>query len=106
MAVITNYVCDVSGVSSNDKEDFIQVEIYPKEFAKYQHNSTGYKEISQPNITKLISKKVAQNLGLWAPKVPDPEDSIRPEVSFEGKLKVLLRDYIKEVAQEVVDENQ
>ena len=88
MAVITTYVCDVSGKQGN-KEDFVDVQI--KAFP-----STGYNSYNCVIINKLIHKDVAYKLGM----VKGPSEVQQPEPTLESKLMILLKDYITELAYE------
>lgn len=101
MAVVTTYVCDVSGVSGTDKSDFVTVEI-----KSYQHfpssGGTSYGSQCAVSVAKLVTKDVATKLGLTQPpKVK--EEPAQPQVTFESSLTVLLTDYIKGLVYEEVE---
>ena len=87
MAVITTYVCDVSGVSSNDKKAFIEVSINTTDEAA---SSCG---LRSHQTKRLVHRDVATRLHIInlqkdvAEKLPEP--------TFENKLGVLLRAYIE-----------
>lgn len=99
MPTITTYVCDLSGFSSTDRSLFATIEIK----SEFVFVFGGYSQTKKE--ARLVHIEVAKRLGLtFPPKVPEANPV--PEVSFEGQLKALLRDWVAEIAQEVVDENQ
>jgi hypothetical protein len=100
MAIVTTYVCDVSGKASQDKVDFVEVTISAHEF--YYLGSAPYiKNDTKKAQTKFIHKDVAGKLALLNPaKGADAQ----PEPTFESKLATLLKDYIEEIAYEAGDE--
>ncbi len=94
MAIVTTYVCDVSGKQGTNKEEFVSVRIASTTFDKQGSNS--YKGVE---VTKLISKEVALKFSLIAvPKTDTPT----PEVTFESKLSTLLTDYISNLVYDEV----
>lgn len=104
MAIITTYVCDVSGKSSQELSDFVTITVNGK------HREKGHiYDTVMPGITKFVNKEVAAKLGFVC--IPVQADAaakavIAEEVakaSFEGQLKALLHPWIMEIAQGVVD---
>lgn len=87
MAVITTYVCDVSGKQGN-QEDFFEVKVTATPSGK-----SGY--YSQCSLLKLVHKDIAEKLHLVVVKENPP-----PELTLESKLMVLLKDYIADIAYE------
>lgn len=90
MAVVTTYVCDVSGVSGQDKKDFIEVRI---------DADLGKPSYDRVTITKLIHRDVALKLNLVKPQ---KDEVAQPEVTFESKLTTLLTDYIGDLVYDAV----
>lgn len=90
MAIVTTYVCDVSGKSSNTDTDFVKVMISSKILTGISYSNRS------KNIDKLVHIDIAEKLGLLqeVPQVP-----VQPEVTMEGKLKALLEDYVGELVQ-------
>jgi hypothetical protein len=90
MAIITTYVCDVSGVQGQSV-DFVKVSITVN---KALH--TG--DFLCKSVTeKLIHKDVALKLNLiWAKK----DEPHTPEPTLESKLMVLLKDFVTDIAYE------
>jgi hypothetical protein len=88
MAIITTYVCDVSGVTGA-KEDFVDVQIR----ANKTYGGNSYDTVI---INKVIHKDVALKLNL----VKDKVELQQPEPTFESKLGVLLREFVEEIAYE------
>lgn len=100
MPQIITYVCDISGKSSTVAADFAEVKVssqyYETEGARYK---TGH------SIEKLVHKEVLAKLGLTLPKpsTEAEEAAAAPAVSFEAQLKSVLRPWVEEIAQEIVD---
>lgn len=103
MAVITTYVCDITGHSSQDKSDFVEVTITSKSYSKPTTSSTygvdkdGYTWAAGKAVTKFISKEAAVKLHLGA-YLPKPEENPNPVPSFESQIATLIRDYVTEIA--------
>lgn len=93
MAVVTTYVCDVSGVSGTDKKDFIDVKIVAD---SSNVPGLGYQQ-RQLVINKLLHISVARKLNLV--NVANGEE-LQPEVTIESKLVTLMKDFIQEIAYE------
>lgn len=93
MAIVTTYVCDVSGLSGTDKKDFIDVRISAD---NSNVPGIGYSQ-RQLVITKLLHISVARKLNLVS--IPNGEE-LQPEVTIESKLAALMKDYIQEIAYE------
>ena len=85
MAIVTTYVCDVSGVSGQDKKDFVEVKMY---------SDLGKASYDRVIITKLIHRDVALRLNLVKPQ---HDEVVQPEVTFESKLTTLLKDYVADL---------
>jgi len=90
MAIVTTYVCDVSGVSGTDKKDFVEVRIDTDISKSYYDRIT---------INKLIHRDVALRLNLVKPQGAEVK---QPEPTFESKLTTLLTDYIHDLVYEEV----
>ena len=90
MAMITTYICDVSG-KQGVAEDFINVSL---SLSKQVYTA---KFITVSNFTKLIHIDVARKLNLVLP--PKGEEA-QPEPTLESKLLVLLKEYIQDIAYE------
>ena len=92
MAIVTTYICDVSG-KTGDKDDFVEVKITPKRLSSSFITSSDI-------IVKVIHKDVAIKLGL----VPTYANEISPEVTptFESQLSSLLKDYISDLVYDEV----
>lgn len=88
MAIITNYVCDVSGKQGN-KEDFFEVKVVATPSGQSAYYTTQI-------INKIIHKDVAEKLHLL--KINDPVKN--PEPTLESKLAILLKEYVTEIAYE------
>lgn len=99
MAIVTTYVCDVTGRNGTNREDFIDVEIKAREQEAHQYSSNGFRQKGVMTIQKLIHRDVAAKLNLLSVAVAEAE----PEVSFEGKLKTLLKDYVADLVQDHLD---
>lgn len=105
MSVHVTYVCDVSGVSSSDLTQFIRIKIH-SETHKLKQNATAYSAAVYEvpygglTVTKLIHKDVATKLNLL-PNVK--EEDKQPEMTFESKLQVLLKEYIDDAVYESVE---
>jgi hypothetical protein len=91
MAVVTTYVCDVSGVSGNNKNDFVNVKI---------DGDTDKASYDRITITKLIHRDVALKLNLVKTK---KDEVVQPEVTFESKLTTLLTDFISNLVYDEVE---
>lgn len=100
MAIITTYVCDVSGKQGNDISEFVKVNISTRGHRK--DGSSDYSGISTNE--KFIHREVALKLNIIGVR-KDLNEEAQPEVTFESKLTTLLKDYINDlVADSVVDE--
>ena len=99
MAVITTYVCDVSGISSADKSEFVQVMLQASVFQKSIHHQGGYKHDHKPQVIRIVYKDVAVRLGLVNHNEFDIKAVEVPEITFEGKLKALLEDHVTDLVQ-------
>ena len=95
MAIVTNYICDVSGKSSTDKRNFIDVIVTakadPSGYCYGAHTMT---------ISKLIHKETAAKLKLLPIDRGDKEDETIPTPTFESQIATLLRDFVQELAYE------
>jgi hypothetical protein len=105
MPIITTYVCDVTGFSSTKKEDFAEVEIT----GRYWEDGKQQYKTQLRKVEKLVKKEVAIKLGLAMPNARMAEaekaeaEAAVASVTFEGQLKALLKDWVADIAQEVVD---
>lgn len=90
MGKVVNYICDVSGVTGTDENEFIEIKIHSTD----QKAPSYYRTYT---ITKLVHRDVASKLKLLS---PTKESEVIPEPTFESKLVTLLRDYIQDVAYE------
>lgn len=90
MAIVTTYVCDVSGESSTNPDDFFHIRIISKPI-----NGASYQE--QHHISYL-HKTVAERLGFKAV----PKDQAPPEVTLEDKLTELVRGIVSDEVHDAV----
>lgn len=90
MAIVTTYVCDVSGVTGTDKKDFVEVRI---------DADLGKASYDRITINKLIHRDVALKLNLVKPKSDEKQ---QPDPTFESKLTTLLTDYINDLVYDTV----
>lgn len=95
MAIVTNYICDVSGKSSTDKTDFITVTINC-----VADPSGYYYGCHTMAISKLIHKETAAKLKLLPINHGAKEDETTPTPTFESQINTLLRDFVQEIAYE------
>ena len=92
MAIVTTYICDISG-KQGVQEDFFDIEISCLPCGK---NRTQYGATTQK---KLVHKEVAEKLHLRTIK-----DNPNPEPTFESKLSALLKEYVEDIAYEAGQE--
>jgi len=92
MAIITTYVCDVSG-KQGSKEEFVKVSI-----SSQTHLSDSYP--TKKTIEKVVHIDVARKLNLLS----EQKASEQPEPTFESKLGTLLKDYVADIAHEAAAE--
>jgi hypothetical protein len=99
MAIVTTYVCDVTGKSGANKEDFVTVEI--RSNAYFSNNmGASYSQFGAKTISKLVHLDIAKKLNLVDTyRGSSTEVTKPPEVSFEGKLKALLEDFVQEIVE-------
>lgn len=90
MAIVTTYVCDVSGMTGVDKKDFVEIRI---------DCDLGKAAYDRLTINKLIHRDVALKLNLVKPQGQEVK---QPEPTFESKLTALLNDYINDLVYEEV----
>ena len=98
MAIVTTYICDISG-KQGDKKDFVRVEVQStcEDTAGYQYGS------HTKRINKVVHYEVALKLGLINPRRNDVAPEATP--TFESQLSSLLKDYIADlVYDEVADQ--
>jgi hypothetical protein len=88
MAVITTYVCDVSG-KQGEQKDFVKVDIMAQKLVDGYHDKKA--------INKLVHIDVARKMNLIEP--PKGVEA-QPEPTLESKLLVLLKEYIQDIAYE------
>lgn len=94
MAIVITYVCDVSGKSGTNKNDFVKVNVVGNWEGHPQSYSRG------KSIEKWVSLDIANKMGLVNPAGDlKPE----PEVTFESKLKLLLEDHVANLVQDHLD---
>ncbi len=96
MAIVTTYICDITG-KTGEKKDFVEVVI------RGTYTLTNGCSTNAPEIKKLVHKDIALKLGIIPAKVYDNAATTLPEVTFEGKLKALLEDYVSELVQNHLD---
>lgn len=98
MAIITTYVCDISG-KQGVREDFVEATIHGLSF-----NSNAYRYgCNKKVVTKLVHYDTALKLGIIDPKSGDTAPEQVP--TFESQLSTLLKDYIADlVYDEVADQ--
>lgn len=97
MAVVTTYICDVSGVQGK-REEF--VEVYIKATA---YDTNAYQSGSNSkSITKLVHYDVAFKLGLVNPKKTGTEVIVEP--TFESALGTLLKQYVDDLVYDSVSD--
>jgi len=101
MAIVTTYVCDVTGKSGIERKDFVDMQISAMHHVPYPHMATGH-TIQAVTVKKLVHKDVAEKLNLLLP--PEQDKSEAPQVSFESKLKTMLKDYVAELVEEHMEE--
>jgi hypothetical protein len=90
VAIVTTYVCDVSGVTGQDKKDFVEVRI------EADLNKSIYERVT---INKLVHRDVALKLNLVKPQGTEVK---HPEPTFESKLTTLLTDYLNDLVYDEV----
>jgi len=99
MSIVTTYVCDVSGKNGTNREDFVDVQISATEYWKVGQHAASTK--TPVKVSKLVCRDIALKLNLIPVAKDDP---VVPEVTFEGKLKALLTDYIDTIVADSVAE--
>lgn len=105
MGIVTTYVCDISGKSSQDKTEFVEITItgcgfgdYNKDYPDKQRNY--YQDVNNKKIVnKFVYKDVAEKFGLIKAK----EETSSPEVTFESKLIALLQDWKDSIVEEATE---
>lgn len=90
MAIVTNYICDVTGKTSNNKKDFVTVKI-----SALNHSSTQSYNATF-TIEKLVHIDTARKLNL-VNLTGSEVDKAPPELTFEGKLRVMLEDFVQDI---------
>ena len=97
MAVVTTYVCDVTGFSSNNEKEFISVGLktYYKEHPVYNKRDL--------DINRLVHLPVAKKLGLVHPITDEDKEVATP--TFESQLSILLKSYIDDLVYESVEDD-
>ena len=93
MGVVTTYVCDVSGVSSTNKDEFVELSIGVHATGDNRHRVYGQNYL-------YVHQDMAIKLGLLGVK---KDEVAPPEPTIEEKLTTLLKEFISDVAQDVVD---
>lgn len=101
MAIVTTYVCDVSGKASQDKTEFVEVTVSAVGYYTVQGTGPYIQQDTKKTQTKFVHKDVAGKLALLNP--PKGEEA-QPEPTFESKLATLLREYVEEIAYEAGSE--
>ena len=101
MAIITTYVCDVTGKSSQDKTEFVEVTISANGFWSNNPGVFFAEGSTKKSTTKFLHKDVAAKLGVLLVKKDEP---VQPEPTFESKLVTLLKDYVEDIAYEFATE--
>ena len=98
MPIITTYICDVSGESGNNKEDFVQVELKATTFRV--NSSAIYMLQTHETTTKFIHRGIAEKLHLIPARVLPNK---APVPTFESQLKILLTDFVDTIVSESLD---
>lgn len=96
MAVVTTYICDISGKSGSDVKDFVEVDIS----GTWQAHPRTYNKVKR--IKKLIHIDTAYKFGL-VNEATAPSPTPVQEITFEGKLKALLEDHVANLVQDHLD---
>ncbi len=94
MAIITTYICDVSGMQGA-ATDFVEINITPSKVSYHSNFHTT------PSVKKIIHKSVAEKFKFLLPQKGTEET---PEPTLESKLIALLKDYVSEIAYEAGSE--
>jgi hypothetical protein len=95
MAIVTTYICDISG-KQGDKKEFVTVIINST-----PHSNEGYSyQGGSKTIEKLVHYDVALKLGIIDPRKSDVLPEQTP--TFESQLSVLLKDYIADMVYDEV----
>ena len=97
MAVVTTYICDVSGVQGR-REEFVEVYVKATAF----DTSAGQYGSTSKIITKLVHYNVAFKLGLLNPKKTGTEVIVEP--TFESALGTLLKQYVDDLVYDSVSD--
>ena len=90
MAIVTTYVCDITGKQGVDENDFFSIQIITTPAGKGAY----YK---QHITTKLVHKEVAERLHLVIVK-----DNPNPAPTFESQLTTVLKTYIDDLVYDSV----
>lgn len=90
MAMITTFICDVSG-KVGERNEFINVGF---NLSKQDYQSS-FSTVT--NFSKLVHIDVARKLNLV---LPEKGVEAQPEPTLESKLLVLLKEYIQDIAYE------
>lgn len=91
MAIVTTYVCDITGKSGTEIKDFIEVTVSSKD-------STRNSWDCQYFTKKLVHYDVALKLGIVSNRNNRKEEV--PAPTFESQLTTLLKDYIDDLLTE------
>lgn len=97
MAIVTTFVCDVTGETGNNQNDFCNVEI-----ACSPIMGASYETV---RIKKLVKKELAKKLGL-AQLTSIEAKTPPPEIAFESKLRILLENFVEDLVQGHLDNVQ
>jgi hypothetical protein len=92
MALIKTYVCDVSGKSGTNEEDYFEISITSRPSGKGSYYQTNV-------LKKLLHKDVAEKLHLV--KVKEPENN--PTPTLESQLLALLQEWKDSIVEEATE---
>lgn len=94
MAIITTYVCDVSGKQGNP-EEFVKINLRCDKVAYTSpfHLVTTTEKVIHVDVARKLNLVHAQKY-----------DEVQPEPTLEIKLLTLLKDYVSEIAYESAGE--
>lgn len=97
MAIVTTFVCDISGISGTSRDDFVTIKI------SSGAAGGGYLR-EQKTIERLVHMTVAKRMHLVNPS--SAKEVLPEEPTFESKLKTLLQDWVGDlVTDELANRN-
>lgn len=97
MAIVTTYVCDVSGKTGMDRKDFIDVKI-TADNSNVVGVNYGQRMLI---IQKLVHIDAAHKLGLV---VAATKEDVQPQTpTFESQIASLMKQWAEEIAYEAAE---